>query len=48
MEKYIIGQDFNTKDWFVYDDETNKYICWCDTEKEAKDFVDKMERLKGR
>ena len=39
MERYVIGKDFNTKDWFVYDNETNRNICWCNTEEEAKQFV---------
>ena len=38
-ERYIIGKDFNTKDWFVYDNETNTNICKCDTEEEAIEFV---------
>ena len=32
-------KDFNAKDWFVYDDETGTYICKCDTEEEAIEFV---------
>lgn len=39
MERYVIGKDFNTKDWFIYDNVTNWYICWCDTEEEAVKFV---------
>ena len=39
MERYVIGKDINTKDWFIYDDETERVICWCDTEEEAKEFV---------
>lgn len=38
-ERYVIGKDFNTKDWFVYDNETNTNICICDTEEEAREFV---------
>lgn len=38
-ERYVIGQDFNTKDWFVYDNETDKNVCWCDTEEKAKGYV---------
>ena len=38
-ERYVIGKDFNTKDWFVYDNETDTYICRCDTEEEAREFV---------
>lgn len=41
-ERYVIGQDFNTKDWFVYDNETSHNICFCDTEEEAKEFVIKL------
>ena len=40
MERYVIGQDFNTKDWFVYDNETNRNVCWCDTKEEAERYVD--------
>ena len=25
-ERYVIGKDFNTKDWFVYDNEINSRI----------------------
>ena len=39
MERYIIGQDFNTKNWFVYDNETNYDICFCNTEEEAKAVI---------
>ena len=38
-ERYIIGKDFNTKDWFVYDNETNTIICMCDTVEEALEFI---------
>lgn len=38
--RYEIGKDFNTKDWFVYDNETDRYICRCDTEEEAERFVE--------
>ena len=38
-ERYIIGKDFNTKDFFVYDNETDRYVCWCDTEEEAEEYV---------
>lgn len=41
-ERYVIGKDFNTKDWFVYDNETDKYICFCDTEEEAEKYVTKI------
>lgn len=39
MKRYIIGQDFNTKDWFIYDNETNYDICFCNTEEDAKIVV---------
>lgn len=39
MDRYVIGKDFNTKDWFVFDNETDRNICWCDTEEEAIEFV---------
>ena len=42
--RYEIGKDFNTKDWFVYDNEVNMNICWCDTEKEAKRKVKEFEK----
>lgn len=42
MERYVIGQDFNTKDWFVYDDENDTNVCWCETEEQAKEFVKKL------
>lgn len=37
--RYVIGKDFNTKDWWVYDNETNWYICRCDTKEEAMEFI---------
>ena len=40
-ERFVIGKDFNTKDWFIFDNETNKNICWCDSEEEAKEFLRK-------
>lgn len=44
MERYIVGQDFNTKDWFVYDNETNRNICWCDSEEDGIKFIkEKLE-----
>ena len=38
-ERYTVGKDPNTKDWFVYDNETNQYVCRCDTETEAIEFI---------
>lgn len=37
--RYVIGKDFNTKDWFIYDNVTDKNFCWCDTEEEAIEIV---------
>jgi len=42
MERYVIGKDFNTKDWFVYDNVTNRNICWCESEEEAKEYMSKL------
>lgn len=36
---YEVYQDFNTKDWIVYDNYTNRNVCHCDTEEEARDFI---------
>ena len=44
-ERYVIGKDHNTKDWFVYDNDTDTYICYCDTEEEAENFVRIQEML---
>ncbi len=38
-ERYVIGRDPNTKDWWVYDNETDKYVCFFDTEEDAKQYV---------
>ena len=46
-ERYVIGKDFNAKDWFVYDDETDTIICRCDTEEEAIEFV-KNKQKRGK
>lgn len=46
MYRYVIGQDFNTKDWWVYDNETNQYICFFDTEEEANEWVKKKGGMK--
>lgn len=40
--RYEIFQDFNTKDWIMYDNETNKNLVHCDTEEEAKEYVNKL------
>ena len=42
MDRYVIGQDYNTKDWFIYDNETGWNICWCDTEQECIDHIEKL------
>lgn len=41
-ERYVIGKDFNTKDWFVYDNETDRNVCW-GTQEECIEFVKKRE-----
>ena len=46
MERYVIGQDFNTKDWFIYDEETGLNICLCNTKEEAEKYVN--ENLKTK
>ena len=46
-ERYVLGQDFNTKDWFVYDNKTNRNIGWCNTEEEAKQFVKEIKERQG-
>ena len=38
-ERYVIGKDFNTKDWWVFDNELGLRICYFDTEEEAKEWV---------
>ena len=38
-ERYVIGKSFNTKDFFVYDNKKDCYVCWCDTEEEAEEYV---------
>ena len=35
---FVIGQDFNTKDWFVYDDDTRKRVFF-DSELEAAEYI---------
>ena len=39
-ERYVIGKDFNTKDWFVYDNDTDRNICR-GTEEEVRQYVEK-------
>ena len=43
-ERYLIFKDFNTKDWVVYDNETDRNICRCNTE-ETEKYI-KMEENK--
>ena len=38
-ERYVVGQDFNTKDWYIYDNVSNTNIYRFDTEEEAKAWV---------
>ena len=42
-ERYVIGQEFNTKDWFVYDNVTDRNLCRCNTEEECIKFVIERE-----
>lgn len=46
MERYVTGKDPNTKDWFLYDNVTDKYICW-DSEKavKARENTEKITNL---
>ena len=46
MERYVIGKDFNTKDWFIFDNETGINVCWCDNEEEAIKVVKILEEKK--
>lgn len=48
MERYVIGQDFNTKDWFIYDNETGHNVYWCGSEEEAIAHVKSLECLVTR
>ena len=42
--RYETGMDANTKEWWVYDDFVDEYVYHCDTEEEAKDWVEKKTR----
>lgn len=43
--QYVLGQDFNTKDWWVYDDEQEKKLeIRFDTYMEAYDYTEKLRR----
>lgn len=44
-ERYVIGKNFNTKDWWVYDNNIDKYIYFCDSEEEAKEYVKRRCKL---
>lgn len=44
--RYEIGKNFNTKDWFVYDNETNRNVCLCDTKEEAQTVVSNLIKKK--
>ena len=43
--RFEVGKDFNTKDWWVYDNTTDSKKYYFDTEDEAKDFVDTIINL---
>lgn len=43
--RFVVGRDFNTKDWWVYDDNTDSQTYYFDTEEEANDFVDTIVNL---
>lgn len=40
-DRYVIGKDFNTKDWWVYDNEINLRVCWFNNEEQAKEWIEK-------
>lgn len=44
-DRFVVGRDFNTKDWWVYDDNTDSQTYYFDTEEEANDFVDTIVNL---
>jgi len=45
---YIIGQDFNTKDWWIYDDDTERKLAErFDTYEDAYAYTDKLITEKG-
>lgn len=45
---YIIGQDFNTKDWWIYDDDTERKLAEkFDTYEDAYAHTDKLIKEKG-
>lgn len=46
MERFVVGQNHNTKDWFVYDNRADENVLSCDTEKEAWQYVFENFRTK--
>lgn len=44
-DRFVVGLDPNTKDWWVYDDTTDSKTYYFDTEEEANDFVDTIVNL---
>ena len=38
MARFILGLDFNTKDWFVYDNKVDKYVCF-DTKANCQRYI---------
>lgn len=46
-DRYVIGKDFNTKDWWIYDNDTNRNICYFDTEEEAQEYLANLEEACG-
>ncbi len=41
-EDFVVGIDSETSDWFVYDNVTNKNICYCNSEEEANQHIQWM------
>ena len=42
LDRYDIYKDFNTKDYYIYDNETDQNICRCDTEKECYEYIERI------
>lgn len=40
-ERYVLGKDFNCKDWFVYDNVTNMYVCR-DTKENCIKYIERQ------
>ena len=36
---FVVGQNFNTHDWFIYDNVADRNICTCGTEQEAQEHI---------